>query len=115
MGLTKKQVFEIGARLWKWLYENPDRIKWDWPEWRYNGAERSMKSNCPCCEFSKQNGDNFCGDKCLLADIWGGGCSNPASPYEKWCLSKGIRNRRKYAKIIWQGFEKLKKTTGGKS
>ena len=39
--------------LWDWLSKNPEKQKWDWPEWEENGGLYPIATNfCFACNYS---------------------------------------------------------------
>ena len=104
MKWTKRRTLEVCRDLWQWLADNPDKGKWKWPEWEYNGGEISRcRADCPVCQH-----DIYDCDCCLL---WGKGgelereelereeppCLQKNSPYFAWNYDKDITVRREVA------------------
>jgi hypothetical protein len=49
--LTKAEAIKYHKELWKWLEENPEKDKTDWPGWRKFDY---IKHYCFFCEYSSQ-------------------------------------------------------------
>ena len=115
MRWTKRRTLEVCRDLWQWLADNPDKGKWDWPNWKHNGGKiPKCESNCPLCEYINSY-KGYCSD-CLL---WGkgkeleGDCQDDKSPYWRWCDSKDSTVRKAAALEIVaacnRSLEKLRK------
>lgn len=118
---SKKEVFELTLELWRWLENNPDKLKSNWPEWRRNSGNRTnILYECFACEYVKyETSDDFTGELdcrsfCPLLELWVGDnectysnpCMNHKSPYRIWgdlyaLFDEDILNKRaKHAKGI---------------
>jgi hypothetical protein len=120
--LTKKKAIEITIELWKWMEQNPDKNKQDWPGWRvYDYAD----CGCSCCEYTKRKTRNVTIDKnceefCPLIMLWPYkrdissdgitirmSCEQDQSIYAKWSQSHFKKNKVKYARELWQSAERI--------
>ena len=115
MKLTLRKALEICIALWRWLEQNPNAEKFDWPGWEKNGGDiPNMQSNCSCCEYTTQQIGRTpnCIPVCPLKSIWPAGCINVGdSPFRLWELNVGNHIvRRTQAKVIADAAEReLKK------
>ena len=117
MEWTKRRTLEVCRDLWQWLADNPDKGKWKWPEWEYNGGKIPYcESDCPLCEYS--NLHNLDCSSCLLFGKrkeleQEGDCQDDESPYLRWGASKDPTVKRAMALEIVaacnRALEKLKK------
>lgn len=75
--MTRNQAIRRHRILWRWLAENPEASKSQWPGWELNGGKyEETDADCFLCEFAQR-----CGD-CPLE--WPGGrCLSPGSPFVK--------------------------------
>jgi len=106
MELTKEEAIRLHRELWRWLVENPDKEKENWPGWEQvaNSYPQIMESasiktlHCFACYMTQD-----C-DKCLL--VWPGlDCSNETEGdgkglFERWNWTKRIKQRAKLAAQI---------------
>ena len=48
-------------KLWLWLSENPDKSKWQWPEWEDNGGEyKESDAECFACDWMNEKWSDLC-------------------------------------------------------
>ena len=115
--LTKKKAIELTIELWKWLEENPEAHKMDWPLWRKYDY---LDCGCSCCEFTKRKSkneevDKLCEAYCPLYVVWPYErkeceempCEYHKSPYAKWSRTFDLEEKRFYAREIWMNAEKI--------
>ncbi len=80
--MTKYEKYrKLHIRLWKWLAENPDKDKSDWPGWKWNGGKKiDLTGNvCFACDYVKII--------CPACPIdWGENrtCLDDGSAFERW-------------------------------
>lgn len=118
--LTKKKIIELHRKLWNWLARNPNKEKYDWPEWiRYE--EILIKSDCWLCEYAERRlGHYNIPDRCaycpgklnwgldkkqikewLKRNIARGFCLNENSPYYGWTDDMiDDKQRSRYARQV---------------
>lgn len=113
--ITKQDTLKWCMRLWKWLMETGAKLKREWPGWIYNGGRiHRMIHNCPCCSYVEKDGWINCA-KCPLVPIWkhpvsnyqDAPCNKPGSPFYKWKNAKTTDERKKHAKVIFEGAREL--------
>jgi len=52
--MTREQAIRITRKLWRWLAEDCNRQKKQWPGWEDNGGNvKRCKYDCPLCEYVK--------------------------------------------------------------
>lgn len=91
MNLTKKQAYKLHYELWDWLYNNPNKHKWNWPKWEYNGGKvKTTQLDCFLCEIYGFKYQNEC-QGCPL---------DPFSYWNDWQEAKTPKTKKKYAKLI---------------
>ena len=112
---TERKALEVCRDLWSWLANNPDKEKWQWPDWTLNdGKIPYCESDCPLCEYKI-----LCGSSCDSCLLWGKGkelegrCHDYKSSYWRWYYSKDSTVRKAAALEIVaacnRALEKLKK------
>lgn len=98
-------------RLWRWLADNPQKSKTEWPEWGSNGGEvEETESYCFCCEYALEVLLPYPSVELEACDVcpieWpGGGCeaftdTYPLGIYRKWAHSQGEDQRSRLALAI---------------
>lgn len=115
--LTKKKSIEITIELWKWLEENPDKDKRDWPLWRKYDY---LENGCACCEYAKRKTKNQvtvmqCDEFCPLFELWPYErvkgermpCENKKSSYAKWVRACDHIEKSFWARELWMGAQKI--------
>jgi len=111
MELTKDKAVRLHRELWGWLADNPNKQKWDWPEWKVMGGGMGFIDNyCFCCAYA---GDTLDGERkncknCLL--VWPGESCQYSSDdetdenmyglFEEWISVRTDKKRSKLAKQI---------------
>ena len=105
--MTKKEALQITIRLWKWLYQNPFKLKSNWPEWKINGGNvPTMLSNCSLCDFVKNASGVLNCEFCPLKDFWPhGDCINRDSAWWKWEDAISIEECKEHSKAIYEAAE----------
>lgn len=63
--MDKKELKEIGIRLWAWLEDNPGKMKVEYP--LYDKEIKKLRCACPICEVYILQGKNGCEGCPLLA------------------------------------------------
>ena len=97
---TKRTTLEVCRNLWQWLAHNPDKEKWDWPEWKDNGGKiPECHANCPVCVYAGLHKG-----RCIDCLLWGKGkelkgrdCMDINSPYWIWRDTEEPTIRREVA------------------
>ena len=89
-------------RLWDWLSKNPDKNKFNWPQWKYNiGNIDHVENSCFSCEYTNyiDPDDEHSCNGCPL--VWPSGVCYSGGLYTKWILAKDdLDERIKIAKEI---------------
>lgn len=97
MRLSKKRAIELTLELWQWLYKHPDKGKFKWPEWEYNGGKYpTVINDCFACNKGPCS-------KCPLLPLWPDTCcpgAHQSTIYTRWAAAKSNKTRKKYAKQI---------------
>lgn len=89
--------------LWDWLVRNPDKEKFEWPEWIINGGSYTNPGwGCFACGYCKEIGNTYaCCDDCPL--IWPNDvlCDDitpyGSSLYQKWDDETDLKKRSELA------------------
>ncbi len=124
--LTLKQAFYRCARMWRWLEQNPDKIKFNYFQEQFKPNYKYPAGRCWACQYVKENIKDFIAIDCAhgkqaealaicpLKDLWPDGCMNNESPYltyESLFLSEFYISRQAMAKRIadfsWQKYREL--------
>jgi hypothetical protein len=61
--MTYKEAIDLSVKVWRWLYDNPTKIKEDSPYWE---DIKGMWGNCPLCDFYLCYHGPLC-DNCILS------------------------------------------------
>ena len=91
MKLSKEKALRITRELWIWMFKE-GKTSWIdkqyWPGWDKDND--SMLNECPACEYDNTHKGDYCGEKCILANIWPNGCVSGQSPFLSFSVSEGI-------------------------
>lgn len=103
MRYSKKQAIKDFRALWRWLSDNPEKGKEDWPEWEGNGGTVIEDFwSCPLCRYALNKCSGYVYERCKLCLIeWDFKtcCSNGAL-FSRWKKTKTLKTRAKLAKQI---------------
>ena len=79
--------------MWLWLAKHPDKNKWDWPGWKYNGGTYEMDvafRDCFACEYAGKKPDKPYEQECCRCPlIWVRGNGMPMVPQPYMCENGG--------------------------
>jgi hypothetical protein len=82
MKLTRKKAIEKHREMWGWLYKNPGKEKWEWPD-----LDKDILHDCYLCEYAipeKEFAGKYCEIKCPLK--WPDGLCSVGGDglFDKW-------------------------------
>jgi len=105
MRLTRRIALERCREMWAELAETGSSSK------LATDSYQKYKRTCFACEYDQGSAyhdnpktkDEDCPARCVLTNIWPGGCTSPKSPYGKWLDARIPRTRKKYAQQIVDG------------
>lgn len=97
--MTRREGIKLHREMWRWLAENPDKNKHDWPRWGHNGGDidNDIPTLCFACKITGEYGCKY--NPCVF--VWRGEfCTGKKSEFWKWFIAKQDRWRTYWAKKI---------------
>ena len=100
--LTERKALLISLEWWRWLADNPDKDKGDWPDRRKYAADyaiggRKFYAECVACEYGYQHDHTVkrrCRSRCVIKWSPAVGCMDVNSPYHLWRFERSPAKRQ---------------------
>ena len=96
MEIAEKDFPRLHKELWIWCSKNPEKEKYDWPEWEKEDLP-GIENFCFACEYATNHND-FCP---LLGDICDAEVDRPCLDglYRNWCRAGENEDYKKRSEI----------------
>ena len=100
---------KLHKKLWNWLFQNPEKMKSDWPLWKSNkGMIENVKDDCFACvvdwlynrKYINKTYYPTCSSCPVDSTKYAKTLCIGGAPYFRWCRAKSLRTKKKWAKII---------------